>query len=70
MCLRLTESPCDEILKEPRNPCSARPTKIARATSILNVLNSHRESRRQRMTRMLARQPFNLESKIGGENPK
>src|SRR6202158_1324602 len=69
-CLRATESPCNEILKEPSNPCSARPTEIARATSILNVLNCHRESRRQRMTRMLARHPFDLESKIGGGKSK
>src|ERR1700694_3290867 len=64
-CLRLTEIPCDEILKECRDPCPTRPTEIARATPILDVLNSHLESRRQRSGRRLSRHPLDFESKIG-----
>src|SRR6266851_1729918 len=64
--LRLTESPGDEILKKPRDPCSTRPTEISRAPLVLDVLNGYLESRRLRMARSLVRHTLNFESKIGG----
>ena len=64
--LRLAESPCDEILKERRNPCAAWSPEIAREAFIWNVLDSHLESRGQPMARSLVRHPFDFESKIRG----
>jgi Cache domain len=69
-CLRLTKSPCDEILEECCNPCAACAADIARATSILDVVNRHLERLRLRMARRLVRHPLNFERKIGGRKPE